>query len=82
MGNVKFIEFSVGWLKQSEKKGEYISANLAKGNPAKGKPGVTKMTVELDNGETIDVSNFLVYFNDNKISEKAPDVQFVLVQEQ
>lgn len=78
----KFTEFAVGWLKTSEKKGEYVSAVLAKGNPAKNRPGIKKLTVELDNGETATVTNFAMFFNENKVSEKAPDVQFVFTTEE
>ena len=78
----KYIEFSVGWLKQSKNKGEYVSAIVAKGNPKTGKPGVSKMTIEMDNGETLNVTGFAMFFNENKKSEKAPDVQFVISQDE
>lgn len=78
----KYNEFAVGWLKQSKNKGEYVSAVLAKGNPKSGKPGVAKITVELDNGETAEITGFAMFFNENKKSEKAPDVQFVFTTEE
>lgn len=74
----KYFEIAVGWLKQSEKKGEYVSAIPAKGNPKTGKPAVTKITAEFDNGEVIQVDSFAMFFNENKKSDKAPDVQFVV----
>lgn len=74
----KFTEIAVGWLKQSKNKGEYVSAILAKGNPKNGKPGVAKITVEMDNGETHEIKGFAMFFNESKKSEKAPDVQFVI----
>lgn len=77
----KFTEFGVGWLKQSDKKGEFVSAVLAKGNPARNKPGVKKLTIEMDDGTVSEVTNFQMYFNENKQSEKAPDVQFIFVTE-
>lgn len=77
----KYVEFAVGWLKNSEKKGEYVSAVLAKGNPAKNRPGIKSLTVELDNGETMKVTNFAMFFNENKVSDKAPDVQFTFTTE-
>lgn len=80
--SVKYFEIGVGWLKQSKTKGEYVSAVTAKGNPKNGKPAVSKMTVEFDNGETLNVTNFAMFFNENKKSEKAPDVQFVVTTEE
>jgi hypothetical protein len=74
----KYHEIAVGWLKQSAAKGEYVSAVTAKGNPKSGKPSVSKFTVEFDNGEKLDITNFAMFFNENKKSEKAPDVQFVI----
>lgn len=73
----RYVEFSVGWLKQSKNRGEYVSAMVSKGNPKTGKPGVAKITVELDNGEVAEITGFAMFFNENKKSEKAPDVQFV-----
>lgn len=73
----RYVEFSVGWLKQSKNRGEYVSAMISKGNPKTGKPGVAKITVELDNGEVAEITGFAMFFNENKKSEKAPDVQFV-----
>jgi len=78
---MKYHEIAVGWLNQSEKKGEYVSAVVAKGNDKNGKPGVSKFTVEFDNGEKLEVTNFAMFFNENKKSEKAPDVQFVVTTE-
>ena len=78
----KFTKFSVGWLKMSEKKGEFVSAVLAKGNPARNQPGVKKHTIEMDDGTVSDISNFQMYFNENKQSEKAPDVEFIFVTEE
>lgn len=78
----KYVEFSVGWLRQSKNKGEYVSAILAKGNPKNGKPGVAKITVELDNGEVIDMKGFAMFFNESKKSDKGPDVQFVISQDE
>lgn len=78
----KYTEFAVGWLKQSDKKGEYVSAVLAKGNPAKNRPGIKKLTLELDNGQVSEVTNFAMFFNEKKLSDKAPDVQFVFTTEE
>lgn len=77
----KYNEMAVGWLKQSDKRGEYVSAVVAKGNPKSGKPGVSKITVEMDNGEVHEINGFAMFFNENKKSEKAPDVQFVFSSE-
>jgi hypothetical protein len=73
----KYNEFAVGWLKENKNKGQYVAAIVSKGNPKTGKPGVAKISVEYENGEVAEISNFAVFFNENKKSEKAPDVQFV-----
>lgn len=75
--NNKYYEIAVGWLRQSEKRGEYVSAIAAKGNPKTNKPSVSKITISYDNGESIDITSFAMFFNENKKHEKAPDVQFV-----
>ena len=82
MSKSKYTEFAIGWLKQSEKKGEYVSAVTSRGNPKVGKPGVSKIIIELDNGETVEATSFAMFFNENKKSEKAPDVQFVVTTEE
>jgi hypothetical protein len=71
----KYLEFAVGWLKETTK-GQYISAQTSKGNPATGKPAV-KLIAEFDDGRQVTLTNFAVFFNENKKSEKTPDVQFV-----
>ena len=78
----KYNEFAVGWLKQSQNKGEYVSAIMAKGNPKTGKAGVAKITVTMDNGEVNEITGFAMFFNESKKSEKAPDVQFVFSTEE
>ena len=62
----KYNEFAVGWLKQSKNKGEYVSAMIAKGNPKNGKPGVSKIVVEMDNGDVAEITGFAMFFNENK----------------
>lgn len=79
---MRYVEVAVGWLKQSQTKGEYVSAVIAKGNPKTGKPGVAKLTLELDSGEVLNITNFAMFFNENKKSEKGPDVQFVLTTDE
>jgi hypothetical protein len=79
---MKYHEIAVGWLKQSKTKGEYVSAVTAKGNEKNGKPGVKSFIIEFDNGETLNINNFAMFFNENKKSEKAPDVQFVVTTEE
>ena len=78
----KYHEIAVGWLKQSEKRGEYVSAIASKGNPKSNRPGVNKITVTYDNGQEIEFTSFAMFFNDNKKSEKAPDVSFVATTEE
>lgn len=76
MSNSKMTEFAVGWLKATQKGEEYVSGIPAKGNPAKGKP-TFKIIVEAEDGRQQVVESFAMFFNQNKQSEKAPDVRFV-----
>ncbi len=70
-GPKKYVTMASGWLKQG-KKGEYISAAVN---------NKMKLTLELENGEVVPVTNFAVFFQDEKSSEKAPDVRFTLTVE-
>lgn len=75
------LEIGVGWLKKNDKGEEFISATTPKSNPTYNKQGVT-LVAKLDNGEEVEVTNFNMFFNENKKSEKAPDVRFVVFRDQ
>ena len=68
----KSVKFGVGWLKQSAKGDEYISA-VAGGN----KNAPVKLILQDENGNQQEVANFAVFFNEDKKTPKAPDVSFV-----
>lgn len=74
--NKTTVEFAVGWLKARQNGEEYVSGIPAKGNPAKGKPQF-KIILETEDGRQQVVESFAMFFNQNKQSEKAPDVRFV-----
>lgn len=79
----KYNEFAVGWLKQSKNKGEYVSAVASKGNPNApgGNNPKIKLLAEFEDGTQREITNFAMFFNENKKSEKAPDVRFVFSEE-
>ena len=81
MSKPSMQEFSVGWLKKTQKGEEYVSCIPAKGNPAKGKPGY-KIVLETDDGRRQEVTSFAMFFNQNKQSEKAPDVRLVFTAQE
>jgi len=62
--------FASGWLKESEK-GQYISAT------ANGEKAKIKLFAQLEDGTTVPINNFAVFFNSEKENEKAPDARFV-----
>ena len=71
-GKKNYVTIASGWLKQG-KKGEYISAAVN---------NKLKMTIQTEEGQTLAVTNFAVFFQDEKSSEKAPDVRFVFTSEE
>lgn len=71
MNNGKtYVNFAAGWLKKDRNGDEYVSAS------ADGKNQKTKLFVELENGETVQVGNFAMFFNKNKQKDNHPDVSF------
>lgn len=75
MSSKKYHQFAVGWLKKSKDGGEYVSAS------ANGKTMKVKLLAQLENGETVEVSSFAMFFNKNKNKESHPDVQFSFTTE-
>lgn len=71
----KYVNFAVGWLKQT-KAGKQIISGAASGERQK-----VKLLVQLEDGTQVQVNNFFVSFNETKPSEKAPDVQFTMTLE-
>ena len=74
-GRKKYHQFASGWLKTSPK-GQYISG-VANGEKAK-----IKLFVELENGETVPVNSFAVFFAETKEHDKQPDARFVFTTEE
>lgn len=77
MAKSNMVEFAIGWLQKTKNGDEYVSASASKGNPAKGKPGY-KLLIQTEDGRTLPVEKFAMFFNENKTSEKSPDVRFVV----
>jgi hypothetical protein len=71
-GKRNYHTIASGWLKQG-KKGEYISAAVN---------NKVKLTLQTEDGQTVAITNFAVFFQDEKSSEKAPDVRFVFSTEE
>lgn len=71
MNKPKYTQFAVGWLKEKKDGNQYISAK------ANGKLQKVKLLLQTEDGNTVPVDSFAVFFNSEKPSEKAPDVQFV-----
>lgn len=72
----KYHTFAVGWTKTHQSRGDFLSCS------ANGKGQKVKLMAELENGETVMISSFAAFFNDDKPSDKAPDVQFVFTTEE
>jgi len=75
MSNEKkvYYTFASGWLKDG-KNGQYISATA---NGAKSK---VKLFAQLEDGSTVPLNSFAVFFATEKDNEKSPDARFVFAQ--
>lgn len=69
----QYLTFASGWLKDG-KNGQYISAT-ANGSKAK-----VKLFAQLEDGSTVALDNFAVFFAGEKENEKAPDARFVFTK--
>lgn len=80
-----FNNIAIGWIKQrTNKQGaveDYVSAVPVLANAKMNQKGV-KLIAKYDDGSEQEISNFLMNFNTNKKSEKAPDVQFFFITEE
>lgn len=75
MNNKKYYQIAVGWLKQGKDGSEYVSAS------ANGKSTKVKLLAQLENGQTVEVNSFAMFFNKNKKKDSHPDVQFSFTTE-
>ena len=72
----KPLNIGAGWLKNTAKGDQFISC--VAGDKQKG----LKLLLQNASGETMEVSNFNVFFSANKKSPKAPDVTLTLFVEE
>lgn len=70
--NRRYVTMASGWLKEGNK-GQYISAAVDK---------KVKISVTLEDGTQVPVSNFAVFFTENKKTSTAPDVRFTFTVEE
>ncbi len=73
-GKKNYLTFAAGWLKQG-KAGQYISAS------ANGPKDKIKLFAQLEDGSTVPLNSFAVFFATEKSKETAPDARFVFTQE-
>jgi hypothetical protein len=73
-GKKVYYTFASGWLKDG-KSGQYISATA---NGAKSK---VKLFAQFEDGSTVPIDNFAVFFATEKDNEKSPDARFVFTQQ-
>lgn len=72
MSKKTYYNFAAGWEKQKDDGTRYISCKV---NEAKDKFGAVKIQAVNENGETLDIDNFVVLYND-KERDSHPDVRF------
>jgi hypothetical protein len=73
-GKKEYLTFAAGWLKDG-KNGQYISAT------ANGKQAKVKLLAQLEDGSTVSLNSFAVFFATEKDNEKSPDARFVFTRE-
>lgn len=66
----QYFNLGAGWVKQG-KNGEYISCQANKEADGNGK---VRLQAVNENGETVDISNFVIFYNKNKKKENHPDI--------
>jgi acylphosphatase len=74
--NDKFVNFGVGWVRQTKDGSNYISAVVGGRNLK-----VKQLKAVLDSGEEVEVSKFAVYWNKEKQTDKSPDVRLTFINE-
>lgn len=75
-GTRKSAQIGVGWLKNTRDGRQFISAR------SNGASQKVKLFAQMEDGSTVPVNTFAVFFNEQKPNEKAPDVQFVFTPEE
>jgi hypothetical protein len=73
--NRKKLYWASGWIKAGKEGGEFVSASL---NPRKN----IKMFLQLEDGSQIEVQHFNMFFNNEKQTDKSPDVSFATFLEE
>lgn len=70
----QYHTFASGWLKDG-KNGQYISAT------ANGARSKVKLMAQLEDGTTVSLDSFAVFFATEKDNDKSPDARFVFTQQ-
>lgn len=73
MATKQYFNIGAGWTKSYNGK-DYISCRA---NSEANEKGNVRLQAVNQNGETVDIESFAMYWNDEKKSENSPDVRFV-----
>jgi hypothetical protein len=76
MKNNKYVKIADGWIRKTKAGDDMVSAST-QGNYVK-----TKLFVELEDGTTVPVKSFAMFYNMNKKKDTHPDVEFTISLEE
>lgn len=65
----KYYNIASGWLRKTKAGDEYISC------AANGQKATVKLLAQLEDGRTVPVDNFAIFFSEEKQNDKSPDVR-------
>lgn len=71
MSNSNYHRIAVGWVKKNKSNADYVSATT------QSKDSKLKLFAQLEDGSTVEVTNFAMLWNQNKKQDNHPDVHFV-----
>lgn len=68
----QYFNFGVGWVRQDQNGGDYISC---KANSEANDKGNVKLQAVNENGQVVDIDSFVMFYN-KKEKDSHPDVRF------
>lgn len=74
MGKKQYFNIGAGWERTDQNGNEYISCRA---NSQANDKGNVKLQAVNENGETVNIESFAMYYNKDKDKDSHPDVRFV-----
>ena len=70
----KYFNIGAGWVREKQNGEEYISC---KANSLANDKGNVKLQAINEDGETVSIDSFVMFYNSDKKNDSHPDVRFV-----